>query len=99
MSNIPILTGTWTNWSKGPILGATLTTASAQGFLLVSFLTLFVSMSGDHLWSILCFIMHQMNSLSTHRDGLFHQQQLLLRNSESDKTTLYDLIKITVSWR
>lgn len=55
-----IYTGIWINWSKGPILGATLTTTSKDGFLLASFLALFVRMVGSHFWSVLCFVIHQL---------------------------------------
>src|SRR5277367_4316988 len=70
MAELSIYTGFWINWSKGPILGATLTTTSQDGFLLVSFLALFVRMVGGHFWSVLCFVMHQLKSDLGSQDGL-----------------------------
>ena len=99
MSNATIFVGSWINWSSGPVFGATLTTTGSQGFLLVSFLTLFVRMAGGHFWSILCFIIHQSKSSAAPQDGLHHQQQLLLRNSQSHTNTLWDLIKVAIYWR
>ncbi len=80
-------------------MGATLTTTGSQGFLLVSFLTLFVRMAGGHFWSILCFVLHQFKSSAAPQDGLHHQHQLLLRNSQSHTSTLWDLIKVSIYWR
>jgi hypothetical protein len=99
MAESSIYTGFWINWSKGPILGATLTTTSQDGFLLVSFLALFVRMVGGHFWSVLCFVMHQLKSNSGPQDGLHHQHQLLLRNSQSHTSTLWDLTKVAYFWR
>src|SRR5436305_11055473 len=99
MAEASIYTGFWINWSKGPILGITLTTTSQNGFLLVSFLALFVRMVGSHFWSVLCFVMHQLKSDSSPQDGLHHQHQLLLRNSQSHTSTLWDLTKVAFFWR
>jgi hypothetical protein len=99
MAESTIYTGFWVNWSKGPILGTTLTTTSQHGFLLVSFLALFVRMVGGHFWSVLCFVMHQIKSDSGPQDGLHHQHQLLLRNSQSHTSTLWDLTKVAFFWR
>ena len=87
------------NWSKGLILGATVTTSSQYGFLLVAFLALFVRMVGGHFWSVLCFIMHQLKADSGPQDGLHHQHQLILRNSQSHTSTLWELIKLPFFWR
>lgn len=99
MAASTIYTGFWVNWSKGPILGATITTSSQQGFLLVSFLALFVRMVGGHFWSVLCFVMHQLKSDPSPQDGLHHQHQLLLRNSQSHTSALWDLTKVAFFWR
>src|ERR1700722_3546927 len=99
MAESSIYTDFWINWSKGPILGTTLTTTSQDGFLLVSFLALFVRMVGGHFWSVLCFVMHQLKSDLGPQDGLHHQHQLLLRNSQSHTSTLWDLTKVAFFWR
>lgn len=99
MADSYIYTGVWLNWAKGPILGATLTTSHSNGLYLVSFLTMFVRMAGGHLWSIICFALHQLRSSREPQDGLYHQQQMLLRNSTSDTATLWELVKQTWFWR
>ena len=72
--------GAWINWSKGYIRGATLTTTTVGGAILVILLALFIQFTGNHLWRISRFIAHQVRVDKTPRDGLYHQQQLILRN-------------------
>lgn len=98
-TDVAVYTGFWINWSKGPISGATITTNGQHGFYLVSFLTLFVRMAGGHLWSIICFTIHQIKSSFEPQDGLHHQHQLLLRNSQSHTSTVWDLMKVAWYWR
>jgi hypothetical protein len=56
-------------------------------------------MVGGHFWSVLCFVIHQLQSDPGPQDGLHHQHQLLLRNSQSQTSTLWDLTKLAVYWR
>ncbi|KAL9620727.1 MAG: hypothetical protein Q9160_004740 [Pyrenula sp. 1 TL-2023] len=99
MAEAYIHTGFWINHSKGHILGATLTVPPRDGALLVSFLALYVRMVGTQLWSLLCFVLHQLRSTKRLRDGLHHQQQAVLRNSASQNHTLLELLKIGWYWR
>jgi hypothetical protein len=69
------------------------------GLILVSFLTLFVQFSGGCFWRVLCFILHQFRSTPTAQDGLYHQQQILLRNSVTAPNALYNLGRISIAWR
>jgi hypothetical protein len=71
----------------------------AQGFVLVSFLTLFVQFSGACLWRVVCFILHQGRSTTTPRDGLFQQQQIILRNAITAPNALWNLGRSTLAWR
>jgi hypothetical protein len=63
------------------VLGKTLTIPQSQGYLLVTFLGLFVKFAGDQLWQILRFILHQQRSSGDPQDGLYYQIQAILRNS------------------
>lgn len=94
-----VYTGFWINYAKGTIPGATLTISHQNGFYLVSFLTLFVRYVGGHMWSIICFIVHQIRHTRELRDGLWHQQQILIRNSHSHLDTLWDFMKLSFFWR
>lgn len=65
----------------------------------MSFLALYVRLAGSQLWGLLCFAIHQMRSTREARDGLHHQQQVLLRNSATQNHTLLELLKIGWSWK
>lgn len=78
-----IYTGVWINWSRGRVLGSTLTLTARDGTVLVSFITFFFTIVGTQLWRALSFILHQSRVSPAPRDGLFHQQQVVLRNSST----------------
>ncbi|KAK0648236.1 hypothetical protein B0T16DRAFT_506412 [Cercophora newfieldiana] len=88
MASDAVFTGAWRDWEAGSWASWTITMSATEGLYLVSFLALFVRWSGTNLWSILAFGMHQMRHTPEPRDGLFHQQQVLLRNNANDMHTL-----------
>ena len=92
-------TGGWINWSKGPILGPTVTLSARDGKFLIAFLALFVRSAGSSVWNILRFIIHQRRSRNQLQDGLYHQQQATLRNNTSHTGTLWQLMKLSWFWR
>jgi hypothetical protein len=69
------------------------------GLFLISFVTLFIKWSGNHLWSIIAFAMHQCRSTPKPRDGLYHQQQVLLRNNPNAFFTLWTLLRLSWRWK
>ena len=77
----------------------TLTISPSHGPYLISFLALFVGIVGNHLWGIICFILHQSLSTSDDRDGLHHQFQVLLRNSSNGASFLWMMAKLAITWR
>ncbi len=87
------------NWTKGPIYGGTITLATRDGAILVSFFALFVRLVGSHVWSIFCYLLHQRRSKQVNRDAFHHQHQALLRNSSSVTTTLWLWLKVGWAWR
>jgi hypothetical protein len=76
-----------------------LTLPTYYGLILVSFLTLFVQFSGGCFWRTLCFVLHQIRSTTSARDGLYHQQQIILRNAISAPNALWSLARSTAVWR
>jgi hypothetical protein len=94
-----INTGFWINWEHGSTVGSTLTLPTYYGLILVSFLTLFVQFSGGCFWRSLCFILHQNRSTTSARDGLFHQQQIILRNAITAPNALWGLSRSAVLWK
>lgn len=95
----PVHHGIWINWSRGRIMGATLTLSRTDGNYLLSFTALFISLVSARFWSILCFIAHKKFSTSEPRDALHHQRQAILRNSASPLSSLWTLSQLIWKWR
>ena len=91
--------GIWINWSHGPIIGSTLTLSQRDGGILIAFITLVVSTAGAAIWKISRYTLHQHHSKQTYQDGFHHQQQVILRNSESSVGSLLQMIQLTWCWR
>ncbi|KAI7775669.1 hypothetical protein LA080_006451 [Diaporthe eres] len=46
--------GPWINWSRGPVMGATLTLNGREGKLLLAFTAVFIGVATGRLWRIAC---------------------------------------------
>ena len=99
MSQTNIYFGFWTNFNRGTVLGSTLTLTSRDGVLFIAFLALFVRLAGSRLWNIFRYIAHQLRSKSGPQDGLYHQQQALLRNQSSNTDILWGLTQLGWAWK
>ncbi|KAK5629356.1 hypothetical protein RRF57_005071 [Xylaria bambusicola] len=86
--------GQWTNWSRGPIFGATLTVTQRDGNLIIAFAAFFVTLVASRAWRIVCVSCHQVFSSSKPQDALYHQRQVILRNSSSPQSTLWNLMQL-----
>jgi hypothetical protein len=95
-----IYTGVWTNWSKGKVLGTTLTTTQHNGAILIAVIALFIAYVSRRLWRILCFAIHHLRSRASKsaQDGLYHQTQVVLRNSRDASTALWTWIQMAWYW-
>ena len=91
--------GFWTNWSYGKTQGATLTLTRRQGGLLVAFLAIFIGAAGKSFWRLACFILHRMLSTPKPQDGIYHQLQAILRNSDTAQDAAWSLAQIIHSWK
>ena len=94
-----IYIGIWTNWSKGKILGATLTLDQRDGALLIACLALLVTFMGTRLWRITCYILHYYYSSERGQDALYHQRQVTLRNSETATSAIFSYTRILFTWK
>ncbi|KAL9065715.1 MAG: hypothetical protein Q9161_008050 [Pseudevernia consocians] len=92
-------TGPWINWSHGLVLGSTITLSERNGELLTAFLAMFVTAAGASCWKIMSFALHQFRSPRDPQDGLHHQQQAILRNSESPLGISLELARLVWFWR
>jgi hypothetical protein len=75
-------------------LRGTLTLPSQWALVLVGFLTLFITVTGDYLWGTLAFLIHQINSSNKPRRGAHHQLQLILRNAENHQSFIGHVSKL-----
>ena len=90
--------GPWVNWEFGLIRGATLTIGEKNGGLLTAFIAAFVTIVGAELWKIICYALHQWRSSEGHRDGLYHQQQVILRTSPTPGGASWLFMQQTANW-
>ncbi|KAF3005233.1 hypothetical protein E8E14_003097 [Neopestalotiopsis sp. 37M] len=93
--------GVWTNWSRGSIMGLTLTLTRKDASLLIAFTAFFISFVGSRFWKIVCFLCHRYFSspLTAPEDALHHQRQVILRNSSAAESGLWTLIQVMWAWR
>ncbi|CAO2656658.1 Nn.00g054610.m01.CDS01 [Neocucurbitaria sp. VM-36] len=91
--------GLWVDVDRGPVMGKSITTDTGTGTLIVSLLAVLVTLGTAHLWHILSFLIHQVRADGRPRDGLFRQQQALLRTLPAPSTALVDSIKLWWAWR
>ncbi|KAJ2987232.1 hypothetical protein NUW58_g4618 [Xylaria curta] len=85
--------GVWTNWSRGPIFGATFTTTRDCGNFLISFTAVFIGFVASRFWRIICLGLHRLYSTSQPRDLIYHQRQITLRNATSPEAALWTRIR------
>ncbi|RDW80775.1 hypothetical protein BP5796_05473 [Coleophoma crateriformis] len=83
--------GHWVNWSFGTVRGSTVTLTQGHGTLLNNFIAIFITYVGTRTWSIICLVTHQALSKKSPQDAIYHQQQVLLRNSSGGQTTAWRL--------
>ncbi|KAF2012695.1 hypothetical protein BU24DRAFT_465061 [Aaosphaeria arxii CBS 175.79] len=91
--------GFWINWSQGPVMGRTITTDAQTGNTVVAILTVLVTVASGQLWNLITFLYHQSRATSKSADGLFWQQQALMRTMPAPAAMLTDTIKLYWTWK
>lgn len=91
--------GTWVNWSRGSVMGSTLTITKQNGNLLIAFTAFFIGFLSSRAWRIISFALHQFYSTPTPRNALHHQRQAILRNSETAGWSFWTLGQVAWAWR
>lgn len=90
--------GPWINWSHGLIGGATITLTGREGGFLTAFIATFVTIVGAQLWKVVCYASHQLRSTDAAQDGLYHQQQIIFRNTGGAAGTAWLLLQQAWCW-
>ncbi|KAK7949284.1 uncharacterized protein PG986_010170 [Apiospora aurea] len=92
--------GVWTNWSRGSaIMGATLTMTQSSGNILIAFTATFIPFVASRLWKMLCFVFHTYSSKRGVQHAIYHQRQVILRNSPSPDSGAFSLLVLMWTWR
>ncbi|KAK0280294.1 hypothetical protein LTR54_001095 [Friedmanniomyces endolithicus] len=100
-STLPVYKGPWVDFSHGYIQGATLTLTTRDGAFLVSFLTLYITIAGSLARTIIAYVYHQRraNAAKDDQDGLWNQEQAILRNTGSPIKVAIELLYEWRAWR
>lgn len=80
-------------------MGRTITTDTKDGVILVALLAVFTTLASSHLWNLFAFALHQIRADGRVSDGLYRQQQALLRTFPSAGTLLWESLKLVHVWR
>ncbi|KAI0154689.1 hypothetical protein GGR57DRAFT_512248 [Xylariaceae sp. FL1272] len=95
----PVHLGVWTNWSRGLILGRTLTLNVEDANLLIAFTGFFIAFVANRAWRIICFVFHRAHSTTKPQDAGYHQLQATLRNVSSAEDGFHLLLLLLWVWR
>jgi len=87
--------GTWHDHANGIW---TLTLPEREAGVLAATLIIFAGFVASQAWSITKFILHQARAGEGVRDGLWHQQQVTIRNSNSHLHALWSLLSLAGAW-
>jgi hypothetical protein len=102
MSEVPdqfIKRGIWIDTSKGAVMGRTLTVDASTGNAVIALLSIVATAATGQLWNLLVFLYHQSRTQGVLSDGLFWQQQALLRTLPTPTAMLVDSMKLWWTWR
>lgn len=99
MAGDDVFLGRWTNWSRGPVFGPTLTMTQENGKYLIAFIAFFVTFVATRFWRICCFFLHRFHSTNHPSSAPYHQRQAILRNSSSPESGLVALLRLCQAWR
>lgn len=89
----------WTNWSRGPIFGTTLTINRNYGTLLISFTAVFIGFVASRFWRAACFSLHRFYSTSKPGHLIYHQSQITLRNATAPEAGFWSIAQLLWAWR
>lgn len=91
--------GLWVDHSKGPVLGQTITTDTRTSTIVIALLAVLSSLGATHLWYILLFLYHQLRANGKPADGLYRQQQAVLRSLPPPSALAVETTKLWWAWR
>ncbi|KAF2743776.1 hypothetical protein M011DRAFT_450657 [Sporormia fimetaria CBS 119925] len=102
MSQVPaeyVKRGMWVNLEEGAIMGRVITTDTRSSNIIVAILAVAVAFGTTHLWNIVLFAYHQHRVNAANTDGLYRQQQVLLRTLPAPTSLISEWAKLWWVWR
>ncbi|KAF2736926.1 hypothetical protein EJ04DRAFT_488916 [Polyplosphaeria fusca] len=94
-----VFQGHWVDLSKGRIMGGTITTTTQNGSLVIALLAVLTSIATTHIWHLLAFAYYMVRANGKPSDGLFRQQQAILRTLPTPTSLLADSVKLWWIWK
>jgi hypothetical protein len=87
------------NNPQGSTMGQTITTDTGTGNIVVALVAVLTTFGVQHLWSVVVFAYHQMRVNNKPTDGLYRQQQALMRALPTPVSMLSDCLKLWWVWK
>ena len=91
--------GVWRDFGESSYKGWNLTITNQQATILTAFIAIGVTATGARSWKIYRFLLHQSRQHNKARDAMIREQEIILRNSESDLCTLTNVSSLFWAWR
>lgn len=102
MSRLPaqfVKRGMWVNLEDGPVFGRVITTDTRTANLIIAILAVATAIGTAHLWNLTVFGYHQFRVSFSITDGLYRQQQAILRTLPTPSSLVADWAKLWWVWR
>jgi hypothetical protein len=96
MSSPQVFFGVWRSHEADTWI---LTLSDRDSGIISAGLILFVGFVASQAWNAVKFVVHQARATDRPRDGLYHQQQLALRNSAGHLQMLWISIRLSLGWK
>ncbi|KAI1735695.1 hypothetical protein F4680DRAFT_469873 [Xylaria scruposa] len=90
----PVHIGTWTNWSHGQLMGATVTLTRQDAALVIAFTSTFIAFIATRVWRLFCFALHRYYSDMGPQEATYHQLQAILRNASAPEDGIWLFLKL-----
>ena len=76
-----------------------MTVTNQQATILTAFIAIGITATGARSWKIYRFLLHQSRQRNKARDAMIREQEIMLRNAESDLCTLANASSLLWAWR
>lgn len=98
MSNIPVHTGQWIDWSYGLVLGSYRTFTVRDTLYIIGATSAFLTLVGGGVWNIVAFIYHQTLA-KKEPDIITLQHRSIYRNDSTATSAILDAFWVYWQWK